>query len=290
MKPAPFQYVRADSVEAALTALAEHEEARVLAGGQSLIAMMNLRLAKPGCLVDINRLSELDYIRAEGDELAIGAMTRHATAAASPLVAEYCPLMGAAYPYIGHKAVRNRGTVGGNLCHADPASENPAVAIASGATLVLQSSAGGERRVAAEDFFLSLYETAAQQNELLSEIRIPKAPPNQGWSFQEVSSRKGDFALVGVAATLDNANGVCSEARIVAIGVGERAERLTAAETAIQGAAVDESGLEAAAQAARESIDPPADYHADSEYRRDLVYSLTKRALDEAHGRCQGGS
>jgi len=285
VKPASFDYFRAEKIDDALMALAANAEAQVLAGGQSLIAMMNLRLAKPGCLIDINRLTDLDYIRPEGDELAIGALTRHTAAAASPVVAEFCPLMTAAYDHIAHRAVRNRGSVGGNLCHADPSSENPAVAIASGATLVLKS-ADGERRVAAEDFFLGLYETAARQNELLTEIRIPKAPAHQGWSFQETSTRKGDFALVGIAATLDCPNGACTNARIVAVGVGERAMRLDAAEAAITGAVMDDTDLTAAAEAARDSVDPPSDFHADSEFRRDLVFSLTKRALSEAHGRC----
>ncbi len=285
MKPASFDYFRAEKIDDALMALAANSESQVLAGGQSLIAMMNLRLAKPGSLIDINRLTGLDYIRPEGDELAIGALTRHTTAATSTVIAEFCPLMTAAYDHIAHRAVRNRGSVGGNLCHADPSSENPAVAIASGATLVLKS-AEGERRVAAEDFFLGLYETAAQQNELLTEIRIPKAPAHQGWSFQETSTRKGDFALVGIAATLDCPNGTCTDARIVAVGVGERAMRLDAAEAAITGAAMNDIGLTAAAVAARDSVDPPSDFHADSEFRRDLVFSLTKRALSEAHGRC----
>ena len=285
VKPAPFDYVRAENVEEALSALAGNAEAQILAGGQSLIAMMNLRLAKPGCLIDINRLSDLDYIRAEGDELAIGALTRHTAAATSPVVAEFCPLMTAAYDFIAHRAVRNRGTVGGNLCHADPSSENPAVAIASGATFVL-NSIDGERRVAAEDFFLGLYETAAKQNELLTEIRIPKAPAGQGWSFQETSTRKGDFALVGIAATLDCSNDACKDARVVAIGVDERAVRLNSAEAPITGAAIDDTSLTAAAEAARDSVDPPSDFHADSDFRRDLVFSLTKRALSEAHGRC----
>ena len=152
-------------------------------------------------------------------------------------------------------------------------------------TLVLKST-DGERRVAAEDFFLGLYETAAQQNELLTEIRIPKAPANQGWSFQETSTRKGDFALVGIATTLDCPNGACTDARVVAVGVGERAVRLDAAEAAITGAAINDASLAAAAEAARDSVDPPSDFHADSEFRRDLVFSLTKRALSEAHGRC----
>jgi CO/xanthine dehydrogenase FAD-binding subunit len=285
VKPASFDYFRAEKIDDALMALAANAEAQVLAGGQSLIAMMNLRLAKPGSLIDINRLTDLDYIRPEGDELAIGALTRHTTAATSTVVAEFCPLMTAAYDHIAHRAVRNRGSVGGNLCHADPSSENPAVAIASGARLVLKST-DGERRVAAEDFFLGLYETAAQQNELLTEIRIPKAPAHQGWSFQETSTRKGDFALVGIAATLDCPNGTCTKARIVAVGVGERAMRLDAAEAAITGAVMDDTGLTAAAEAARDSVDPPSDFHADSEFRRDLVFSLTKRALSEAHGRC----
>ena len=285
MKPASFDYFRAEKIDDALMALAANAEAQVLAGGQSLIAMMNLRLAKPGSLIDINRLTDLDYIRPEGDELAIGALTRHTTAATSTVVAEFCPLMTAAYDHIAHRAVRNRGSVGGNLCHADPSSENPAVAIASGATLVLKST-DGERRVAAEDFFIGLYETAAQQNELLTEIRIPKAPAHQGWSFQETSTRKGDFALVGIAATLDCPNGTCTKARIVAVGVGERAMRLDAAEAAITGAVMDDTRLTTAAEAARDSVDPPSDFHADSEFRRDLVFSLTKRALSEAHGRC----
>ena len=285
MKPASFDYFRAEKIDDALMALAANSESQVLAGGQSLIAMMNLRLAKPGSLIDINRLTDLDYIRPEGAELAIGALTRHTTAATSTVIAEFCPLMTAAYDHIAHRAVRNRGSVGGNLCHADPSSENPAGAIASGATLVLKS-AEGERRVAAEDFFLGLYETAAQQNELLTEIRIPKAPAHQGWSFQETSTRKGDFALVGIAATLDCPNGTCTDARIVAVGVGERAMRLDAAEAAITGAAMNDTCLTAAAVAARDSVDPPSDFHADSEFRRDLVFSLTKRALSEAHGRC----
>jgi len=285
VKPASFDYFRAEKIDDALMALAANSESQVLAGGQSLIAMMNLRLAKPGSLIDINRLTDLDYIRPEGDELAIGALTRHTTAATSTVIAEFCPLMTAAYDHIAHRAVRNRGSVGGNLCHADPSSENPAVAIASGATLVLKS-AEGERRVAAEDFFLGLYDTAAQQNELLTEIRIPKAPAHQGWSFQETSTRKGDFALVGIAATLDCPNGTCTDARIVAVGVGERAMRLDAAEAAITGEAMNDTGLTAAALAARDSVDPPSDFHADSEFRRDLVFSLTKRALSEAHGRC----
>ena len=288
MKPASFNYIRAKSVDEVLAALDEHSDARVLAGGQSLIAMMNLRLVKPEYLVDINHISDLDYIRLEDNELAIGALTRHSTAASSDLVRENCPLMAAAYGYIAHKAVRNRGTVGGNVCHADPASENPAVAIASQAKMVLRNS-NGERRIAADDFFIGLYETSANQNELLTEIRIPQAKSNQGFSFQEVSARKGDFAIVCVAASIEIENGTCSEARIVASGVGEKATRLTTAEEAIKNSPADSTSINLAANEARTFIDPPSDFHADSEYRKDLAFTLTKRALEEASEQCRRG-
>jgi carbon-monoxide dehydrogenase medium subunit len=288
VKPASFNYIRARTVDEVLAALSEHSDARVLAGGQSLIAMMNLRLIKPEYLVDINHIADLDYIRLENDELAIGALTRHTTAASSNLVRENCPLMAAAYGYIAHKAVRNRGTVGGNICHADPASENPAVAIAAEATMVLRNS-NGERKVPADDFFIGLYETAADQNELLTEIRFPKAKSGQGFSFKEVSARKGDFAIVCVAASIEIENGTCSEARIVASGVGEKATRLITSEEAVKNSPADGKNIEIAANEARAFIDPPSDFHADSEYRKDLVCTLTKRALEEASEHCRRG-
>ncbi len=287
MKPASFNYIRAKTVDEVLAALNEHSDAKILAGGQSLIAMMNLRLVKPEYLVDINHISDLDYIRLEDNELAIGALTRHSTAASSDLVRENCPLMAAAYGYIAHKAVRNRGTVGGNVCHADPASENPAVAIASEAKMILRNS-NGERKVAADDFFIGLYETSANQNELLTEIRIPKAKLGQGFSFQEVSARKGDFAIVCVAASIKIENETCSEARIVASGVGEKATRLTTAEEVIKNSPANSESINLAANEARTFIDPPSDFHADSEYRKDLAFTLTKRALEEAYEQCRG--
>ncbi len=285
MKPAPFQYIRASSIEDAVSALAEDGETRVLAGGQSLIAMMNLRLVKPERLIDINRLSMLDYLRLEDGVLEIGALTRHETIKASPLVAEYCPLLAEAYRFVAHKAVRNRGTIGGNLCHADPASETPAVAIAVGATLLLRS-AGGERSVDAEDFFLGLYETATRPDELLTEIRIPSRVVGEGWAFAEVSPRQGDFAIVAIAATLGLEDGKAASAGLVCAGVGDRARRIEAAEQAIIGSRVDEGSIDAAAAAARAAVDPQGDFHADPEYRRDLVATLTRRALGQAHARC----
>ena len=201
MKPPPFRYVRAGSLEDALSALAsEGDEARLLAGGQSLIAMMNLRLVRPSALVDVNGVSELDYIRADDATLTVGALTRLSAAEASQEVAGACPLMSEAIGHIAHRPIRNRGTVGGNLAHADPSSELPAVALAVDAQMVVQKN-GAVRRVAADDFFVGALTTSMAPDEALTAIEVPRAPNGQGWSFMEVSPRKGDYALVGVAVT-----------------------------------------------------------------------------------------
>jgi aerobic carbon-monoxide dehydrogenase medium subunit len=286
MKPPPFTYVRCTTVDDALTELAAHgETCKVLAGGQSLVPLMNLRMTSPGRLVDINGLSMLDYVGVEDKSLRIGALTRHSTLRDSPLVAEHCPLMRAAYQYVGHKPVRNRGTLGGNLSHAYPASEMPAVVLAAAATMHVRS-ATGERVIAAGDFFLGMMEPALEADELLVEVRIPVRPPGQGWSFLEVSPRKGDFALVGVGATLRIENGVCEIARIAYCGIGDRARRAPEAEQSLIGAEPGEALFRAAAEIAGDLIDPESDYHADAAYRRDLMRTLTRRALVEAHGRC----
>ena len=188
--------------------------------------MMNLRLVKPACLIDINRIADLGYIREAGDGVAIGALARHNDVKHSPLVQERCPLLTEAYESIAHHTVRNRGTLGGNLCHADPSSETPPVMIAVGATLVLRS-VSGSREVAAEDFFLGTYETAARQDEMLVEIRLPGRGAD-GWAFAEISNRHGDFAIAVVATTVRLANGRCEAARVVASGVGEHAARACA--------------------------------------------------------------
>lgn len=285
MKPAPFNYVRARSVDDAVAALARDPEAKVLAGGQSLIAMMNLRAAKPETLVDINALSALDYIKVKDGGLAIGALTRHETVKNSPLVAEHCPLLAEAYHWIAHRAVRNRGTYGGNLCHADPASENPAIALVVGAAMVLKS-AKGERSVPAEDFFKGLYQTAARQDELLIEVRIPSRPKGQGWGFAEVSPRKGDFAMTAVAATLELAGGTVKAARLAYAGIGDRAMRLAAVEAALAGKPATGETFAAAGEVARKAINPPSDFHADEAMRRDLAATLTRRTLAAAKSRC----
>jgi carbon-monoxide dehydrogenase medium subunit len=284
MKPAPFHYIRAASIDDATQALADNPEARILAGGQRLIALMNLRMIKPECLIDINRVSALDYIKDDGDRIAVGALARHNDVKHSPLVGEGCPLLAEAYESISHHTVRNRGTLGGNLCHADPSSEAPAVMVAIGAEMVLQSSKG-VRQVAAESFFLGLYETAARQDEMLTEIRLPKRG-SDGWAFAEVSNRHGDFAMAAVATTVRMTKGTCEAARVVASGVGEHAARLVPAEEALVGSSLDEASLKAAGSAARRAVDPQSDYHADAEYRRELIDTLTRRTVQRAAERC----
>lgn len=287
MKPAPFSYVRPMTVEEALAALTQHgAEAKVLAGGQSLIPMMNLRLLKPRCLVDINRVTGLDYVRSDNGALAIGALTRLSAAETSPLVARHCPLMTEAIQYIAHRPIRNRGTVGGNLAHADPTSELPAVAVAIDATVVVRS-AKGERTIPAADFFVGPLTSALRPDELLIEVRVPSGrPAGQGWSFLEVSPRKGDYALVGVAATLQVRGGTCQAAQLVYNGVAGRAERVAAAEQALVGRRADEAAFREAARIASQRVDPPSDFHATTAYRRDLVNVLTRRVLAQALARC----
>src|SRR5881397_3603805 len=209
MKPAPFQYVRASSIDDALAGLAGHgDDAKVLAGGQSLIALMNLRLVRPAVLVDINRLSDIAYIRQENGTLAIGALTRQSAVESSDVIARLCPLMAEAIRFVAHRPIRNRGTVGGNLAHADPTSELPAVAVALDATFVARST-DGHRTISAADFFVGLLSSALASKELLTQVCIPIWPAGQGWSFMEVSPRAGDYALVGIAATLRVQDGVC---------------------------------------------------------------------------------
>lgn len=279
MKPAAFAYERPSSIAAALDLLALDDiETRILAGGQSLVAMMNLRFARPARLIDINRLPDLNYIRREGDELAIGALARHADIKASALVAQCCPLMHIAYEWVAHGTVRNRGTLCGNLCHADPASEMPAVALAVGATMVLRSKSG-ERRVAAADFFQGLYSTATRSDEMLVEVRVPVAPAGQKAGFAEVSMRKGDFAWALAAVLLTVSNGRIAQAVIACAGVDDRARRLHSVEQAITGQAADAATFKRAGSLARDAVNPHDDATTPAEYRKDLVCSLVEKAF-----------
>jgi CO/xanthine dehydrogenase FAD-binding subunit len=282
MKPPPFDYERPANTNAALASLANHGgRAKVLAGGQSLLPMLNLRLVSPEYLIDISRLDELKYIRVADNELRIGALTTHNTVLKSADVAARCPIMVEAYRQVSHHSVRNRGTIGGSLCHNDPAAEMPLVINLLGALLVARSK-NGERVVSAEQFFRGHFETALEDDELLTEIRIPIPAKGHGWSFQEVSQRKGDFALVAAAALLTLENGTCRDVRLGFRNVGERIFRLNVVEAQIEGQSPSERLFAAAASAAMDAVDPPSDLHADADYRRDLVEALTERVLAKA--------
>ena len=287
MKPAPFEYFRPRSLDEALALLAEHgSDAKPLAGGQSLIPAMNFRLATPSVLVDLNAIPKLSYVAYLEDGaggLNIGGMTRQRDLERSTDVAVRVPLLAETMPYIAHPAIRNRGTIGGSLAHADPAAELPAVMLALNATIALTSQAG-TRDVRASDFFVGLFSTAIEPGELLTQIRIPPRGPRSGFAFEEVSRRHGDFALVGmaVAVNLDN-EGRCSSARIALLSVGDRPMLAGEAEKMLVGHRPSPESIRAAADAAAtRDIDPPGDIHASARYRRQLANVLTRRALERA--------
>jgi aerobic carbon-monoxide dehydrogenase medium subunit len=282
MKPAAFVYEQPHSVAAALALLAQGDEGtKIIAGGQSLVPMMNLRIARPERLIDINRIGGLNYIRREGDEVAIGALARHADVKDSALVAQACPLMHMAYEWVAHTAVRNRGTLCGNLCHADPASEMPAVALAVGATMVLQSQKG-QRKVAAADFFQGIYNTATRGDEMLVEVRVPVAPAGQKAGFREVSMRKGDFAWALAAVLLTVQGGKISQVAIACAGVGDRAARLASVEAALQGQPANAASFARAGELAAAAVSPFGDAAVSAQYRKDLVKVLVERSLADA--------
>ncbi len=287
MKPARFDYFTPATLDEALALLAKHgADAKPLAGGQSLIPAMNFRLARPAALVDLNRIAELSYIRSERDGIAIGAMTRQRAVERSEEVAQAAPLLAEAMPSIAHPQIRNRGTVGGSIAHADPSAELPAVMLALEARFRARSSTG-ERSIPAAEFFKGLLETALQPGELLVEIAVPPLLPGSGTAFLELARRHGDYALVGVAAvvTLD-ARGRCTAARITFLSVGDGPVLATEAGKTVAGQTPSEELLRAAADAAAtRDVDPPSDIHASAAYRRQLVAVLTRRALERAFER-----
>jgi CO/xanthine dehydrogenase FAD-binding subunit len=270
MKPARFKYLAADSLAAALAAKAEHgAEARFLAGGQSLIPAMNFRLAQPGVLIDINPLTDLDYIRAD-ETLHIGALTRTRTLERAALVAERQPLLHEAVPHVAHPQIRNRGTLGGNLAHADPASELPAVMLALGARLHLKSR-NSHRWIDARDFFVGALTTALADDEMLVEVELPALPPRTGTCFMEVARRRGDYAMMGVAA-------------VVTLGKEARIALCNAGATPVL---VALSQLNDAAAQVQKEIDPPGNVHATKAFQRHLAGVLTRRALQTALARAR---
>jgi aerobic carbon-monoxide dehydrogenase medium subunit len=284
MKPAKFDYYDPKDLEEALALLDAHQEnGKVLAGGQSLMPLLNMRLARPNVVVDINRVQELNYIRASDGAIAIGALARQRALQADKLIAEQVPILREAAYYIAHPQIRSRGTICGSIAHADPAAELPALALALDAEMTL-ASVKGRRIVCAEAFFQSFFTTALETNEILTEVRFPVQPKDSAWSVLEISRRHGDFAIVGIVAglALDPDRQVVRRARLVYFGVGPTPIRVKAAEEALTGQTAAEPAFEAAAQSARQGIDPSNDIHASEEYRRAVAAILTKRALRAA--------
>jgi CO/xanthine dehydrogenase FAD-binding subunit len=282
VKPAAFSYVRPSSLEEALLHLAD-PDAKPLAGGQSLIPAMNFRVAQPSRLVDLNGVVALTGISATPDGgLRIGAMTRHRAVETSRLVVERAPLLAEALPFIAHPQIRNRGTMGGSLAHADPAAELPAVVLALEASLELRRGAT-VRRVPAATFFTGLFATALQPGELLTAVELPPLPAGTGWAFEEMARRHGDYALVGVAATVTlDENRQCAAARVVLFSVGEGPVLAGSVGRALVGRVPSVEAIAGAAAAVQDDIDPPSDIHASATYRRQLARVLTGRALTRA--------
>jgi carbon-monoxide dehydrogenase medium subunit len=284
MKPAPFLYVAARSLDEALALKTEHgDEAHFLAGGQSLVPAMNFRLVQPGVLIDINRLTELDVVRRDhSGALRIGALTGHRTMERHDEVARHQPLLHEAMPHVAHPQIRNRGTIGGNLANADPASELPAVVVALRGRLRAKS-VGGDRWIGADDFFLGPLSTDLRAAEMLVEVELPPLLPSTGCCFKEVARRRGDFALMGVAATITVGDDrACVDARLAYCGAGDRPIIAAQASQSLVGRRVSEATILEAAALVRRTIDPPGNLHASKEYQRHLAGVLTRRALQTA--------
>ena len=292
MKPAPFKYYAPTTVEEALAYLAEYGyDAKVLAGGQSLIPMLNFRLAQPSVLVDLNNVSELFYIRPdENSGLLLGAMTRQRQVEHDPLVAERAPLVHEVMPEIAYPQIRTRGTFGGSLAHADPSAELVAVTMALNGRLRLRSQAK-ERWVPADEFFVGLFTTVLEPDELLVEVALPAMPPRSGWSFLQITRRHHDFCMAGIAVlvTLDDKDR-CEQARLVFLSVGDGPVDARQAAEMLKGQEPTAQAIRAAAEkAADDEIDPGSDIHASAEYRRHLAQVLARRALTQAFDRARGG-
>jgi carbon-monoxide dehydrogenase medium subunit len=280
VKPAPFKYAKAETVAEATALLDQHaDDVKVLAGGQSLIPLMNMRLARPEVLIDITGIDELSGIEVNG-ALTIGATTRHVEVLRSNEVRAFAPIIAAAMRHVGHVGVRTRGTFGGSVAHADPASEIPAIVIALDGELTV-AGPSSERTVAAADYFVSTFTTDMEENEILTAVRFPYPLDRARWSFHEVARRHGDFALVGVAAVAEvDEAGVCTRARIALSGVSDVPVRATAAEELVVGSTIGEVAAEAGRLAERQ-IDPGSDFHASAEYRKEVARALVTRALND---------
>jgi CO/xanthine dehydrogenase FAD-binding subunit len=286
MKPARFEYHDPATVDKTLALLSQFgDQARLLAGGQSLVPLMNFRLLRPAHLIDLNGVNELSYLRVENGDLRIGAMTRQRALERSPEVATRWPLLRDATAYIGHVQIRNRGTVGGSLAHAFPSAELPVAMVTLGASMILRAR-HAQRAVTAEHFFQSYMSTAAQPGELLAEIRVPALPLDTGWSYQEVSRRHGDFALAGAAAVMSlDGGGRIASARLTLTGATPF--RAAQAEATLLGQAPSEALFRDAAERATRNLEQDSDIHASADYRRNACAALARRALAQAAQRAE---
>jgi CO/xanthine dehydrogenase FAD-binding subunit len=282
MKPAPFDYIAATSVDMAAASLADGgHDAKIIAGGQSLVPLLNFRLLRPSILIDINRIDSLAFIRETATDICIGALTRHHQLETSPVIARHLPVLSCAMTHVAHLAIRNRGTIGGSLAHGDPAAELPMMVLLLDAELHIASVAGA-RTTAAREFFLDALTVDLAAAEIVTEIVLPKLAPRTGWGFAEVSRRRGDFALAAAAATLTVAAGAIVEARVALTGVGRIAVRATTAESLLVGHALTPDLSSEVVAALRAAIEPDTDLHASADYRRHLAGVLTGRALAAA--------
>ena len=282
MKPAAFDYVIADSIDMAVASLADGGgDAKIIAGGQSLVPMLNFRLLRPSVLIDINRIGDLAFIEEAEKKIRVGALTRHYQLETSAVIARHLPVLASAMTHVAHLAIRNRGTIGGSLSHADPAAELPMMALLLDAELHI-ASASGKRTIAARDFFVGALTVDLARDDIVTEIVLPKLPPKTGWGFEEVARRSGDFALAAVAATLTLSAGVISQARIALTGVGATPVRAAEAEALLVGQALEPGLIDRIIDAVRAAIEPDTDLHASSDYRRHLGGVLAGRAVSAA--------
>jgi CO/xanthine dehydrogenase FAD-binding subunit len=289
MKPPKFEYHAPTSLEEALAALGRYGgDAKVLAGGQSLMPLLNFRLARPAALVDLNRIDSLAYIHEHDGQIRLGAMTRQRTIEFSPVVAQRLPLLKEATRWVGHLPIRTRGTIGGSIAHADPSAEYPAVLAALEGEVVARGAKGGERVIRAADLFQTYLTTSLAPDEILTEIRLPAMPGGAGYALEEFSRRHGDFAIVGIAAMVVREGQRCKVARLATAGAGPVPVRLRAAEEILERDGLGDAAIEAAARRATELVSPDADIHASADYRRHLTGVLTKRALARAIGVARG--
>jgi CO/xanthine dehydrogenase FAD-binding subunit len=285
MKPASFDYVAARSIDEAVAALAHgNGEAKLLAGGQSLVPMLNFRLVQPAVLVDINRVPGLAHLTPAPDGLRIGALTRHRMVETSPLIAERFPIIAAAMTHVAHLAIRNRGTLGGSLAHADPAAEWPMLALLLDARIATVSPSG-TRAIAARDFLVGALTTALDAAEVVTEVELPAIAPGMGWGFEELARRQGDFAIAAVCVLIAASGKRCTAARIALVGGGETARRATSAEALLRDQPLTPETIAAAARAVRDTATPSTDLHASADYRRHVLEVLTRRALVAASTR-----